>query len=293
MTRVVTREYMYQRNSGAGMGTVRWCVYLVVLSAMVAADLVNDCVLVGGEQKSAIDQAVLAKLAPLKNKRFEIEIQEDTGTYTYTFVVCGKVLTNGSTNEGLLQTKKPASTTEKENNIVIGRINETHVINGTDWILLSYRGGDKYDNHCGSEPRKAMIMISCNKNTLADGFMAIKEERSKSNECFYLFEMDSSVACPPEESHLSVGSILLIVFAVLIAVYLIGGFLYQRFVVGAKGMEQFPNITFWQEFGNLVADGCDFTCRSRPRSADTAYRGVGDDQLGEEPEERDDHLLPM
>ena len=39
----------------------------------------------------------------------------------------------------------------------------------------------------------------------------------------------------------------------LLATYLIGGFLYQRLVVGAKGMEQFPNIAFWQEFGNLTA----------------------------------------
>ena len=39
----------------------------------------------------------------------------------------------------------------------------------------------------------------------------------------------------------------------LLAAYLIGGFLYQRLVVGAKGMEQFPNIAFWQEFGNLTA----------------------------------------
>lgn len=32
-----------------------------------------------------------------------------------------------------------------------------------------------------------------------------------------------------------------------------GGFLYQRLVVGAKGMEQFPHLAFWQDLGNLVA----------------------------------------
>lgn len=71
------------------------------------------------------------------------------------------------------------------------------------------------------------------------------------------------------------------------------GFLYQRLVVGAKGIEQFPHLAFWQDLGNLVADGCDFVCRSKPRNVPAAYRGVGDDQLGEESEERDDHLLPM
>lgn len=39
----------------------------------------------------------------------------------------------------------------------------------------------------------------------------------------------------------------------LLAVYLVGGFLYQRVIVGAKGVEQFPNYAFWVEFGNLAA----------------------------------------
>lgn len=42
-------------------------------------------------------------------------------------------------------------------------------------------------------------------------------------------------------------------FVSLIAVYIIGGFLYQRLVVGAKGMEQIPHFAFWQDLGNLVA----------------------------------------
>ncbi|XP_075468683.1 cation-dependent mannose-6-phosphate receptor [Ascaphus truei] len=273
------------------MNASLWCACLAVLSVMVTGEtVVNDCQLVGEVEKktSAVEKDLLARLAPLKHKRFETKVLEGSDTYTYTFVVCGRV-TNTS-NDGLVQTKAGS-----KDIAVIGRINETHILNGTDWILLTYKGGDKYDTHCGSEPRKAMVMISCNKNTLAENFMIITEERNKSTECFYLFEMDSSVACPTEVPHLSVGSVLLIVFAVLVAVYIIGGFLYQRFGVGAKGMEQFPNISFWQEFGNLVADGCDLVCRSRPRprSSDTAYRGVGDDQLGEEPEERDDHLLPM
>ncbi|KAM3912862.1 cation-dependent mannose-6-phosphate receptor isoform 1-T2 [Leptodactylus fuscus] len=257
------------------------CVCLAVVSA-IAADA-DNCKL-NGDQESASERAVLERLAPLKNMRFETTHEE----YTYKFVVCGGVNGSKSTYDGLIQNK-----TAKSEITVVGRINDTTVFNGTDWIMLIYGSGEQYDSHCGKEPRKAMIMISCNKKTLASDFMIVHEERDKSKECFYLFEMDSSVACPVEESHLSVGSILLIVFAVLVGIYIIGGFLYQRFVVGAKGMEQFPNITMWKELGNLVADGCDFVCRSQPRSSETAYRGVGDDQLGEEPEERDDHLLPM
>ncbi|XP_071987494.1 cation-dependent mannose-6-phosphate receptor isoform X1 [Engystomops pustulosus] len=260
------------------------CVCLAAVSAMAA----DDCILNGGKI-SASEQAVLNRLAPLKHKRIETTYNDGKDSYTYTLILCGGVLDPGkSSYETLVQNR-----TQTSEITVIGRYNDTQIINGTDWIMLIYGSGDKYDSHCQQEARTAMIMISCNKKTLADDFTIIHEERDKSSDCFYLFEMDSSVACPIEESHLSVGSILIIVFVVLVGVYIIGGFLYQRFVVGAKGMEQFPNIAMWRELGNLVADGCDFVCRSQPRSSETAYRGVGDDQLGEEPEERDDHLLPM
>ena len=43
-----------------------------------------------------------------------------------------------------------------------------------------------------------------------DNFNPVSEERGKVQDCFYLFEMDSSLACSPEISHLSVGSILLV-----------------------------------------------------------------------------------
>lgn len=105
-----------------------------------------------------------------------------------------------------------------------------------------------------------------------------------------------------------------------LSVYILGGFLYQRLVVGAKGVEQFPNFAFWSEIGNLSAvgvimnahlgfilflkftytlfvsqqDGCDFVCRTRgSREEPPTYRGVATEPLEDEPEERDDHLLPM
>lgn len=37
------------------------------------------------------------------------------------------------------------------------------------------------------------------------------------------------------------------------SVYLILGFLYQRFAVGAQGLEQIPNYGFWKDFGSLQA----------------------------------------
>ncbi|KFW71548.1 Cation-dependent mannose-6-phosphate receptor [Pygoscelis adeliae] len=245
----------------------------------------RSCDVVGDESsESQMERALLKKLEPLSQMRFNVTVEKGkTENYVYHFRVCREVNSTLHDFGGLVQTDRQNGRTT-----VIGRINETQVFNGSDWIMLIYKGGDSYGRHCSGEKRRAVIMISCKR-----GVTAVSDTREKEQECFYLFEMDSSVACPAEDSHLSVGSILLITFASLIAVYIIGGFLYQRLVVGAKGMEQFPHFAFWQDLGNLVADGCDFVCRSKPRNAPAAYRGVGDDQLGEESEERDDHLLPM
>ncbi|XP_067392786.1 cation-dependent mannose-6-phosphate receptor isoform X2 [Emydura macquarii macquarii] len=269
------------------------CTALLVLAALAMVAKADQeekhCDLVGDTAKeSKREQALLKKLEALSVQRFEKNVSPNAEeNYTYVFKVCREV-NSSLPQSGLVQINE-----KDQKRTVVGRINETQVFSGSDWIMLIYKGGDSYGSHCSGEKRKAMIMISCNRKTLANGFTLLSEEREKEQECLYLFEMDSSVACPPEDSHLSIGSILLITFASLVAVYIIGGFLYQRLVVGAKGMEQFPHFTFWQDLGNLMADGCDFVCRSKPQNAPAAYRGVGDDQLGEESEERDDHLLPM
>ncbi|NWR72965.1 MPRD protein, partial [Centropus unirufus] len=268
---------------------------LVVLTALIlgaGAEQAKErgCDVIGDESsESQMERALLKKLEPLSQMRFNVTVGEGKEeNYIYHFRVCREVNSTLHDFGGLVQRDR-----QKGRTTVIGRINETQVFNGSDWIMLIYKGGDSYGTHCSGEKRRAVIMISCKRGVTASSFSIISEEREKQQECFYLFEMDSSVACPVEDSHLSIGSILLITFASLVAVYIIGGFLYQRLIVGAKGMEQFPHFAFWQDLGNLVADGCDFVCRSKPRNAPAAYRGVGDNQLGEDSEERDDHLLPM
>ena len=53
-------------------------------------------------------------------------------------------------------------------------------------------------------------------------------------------------------------------------------------------------LIFWNSLHTpSLKDGCDFVCRSRNREEPPAYRGVATEPLEEEPEERDDHLLPM
>ncbi|CAN9513705.1 unnamed protein product [Ophioblennius macclurei] len=248
-----------------------------------ATDNTKNCKLAS---KSESEQKVLSRLEPLTNKNLTGQSTVGDDSYTYVFQLCGDA--GGVPGAGVIQvSKKDQKTT------IIGRYNSTQAIGGSDWVMLIYKEGEKYDKHCSGEKRKAIVMISCNRKTEAGALEVILEDRDRETDCFYLFELDASSVCPVIESSLSAGSIILIIALCLLAVYLIGGFLYQRLIVGAKGMEQFPNYAFWVEAGNLVADGCDFVCRSRNRDEAPAYRGVTAEPLEEEQDERDDHLLPM
>ncbi|XP_023282238.1 cation-dependent mannose-6-phosphate receptor [Seriola lalandi dorsalis] len=257
-------------------------VQLVLCGSWVsAAESVNSCKLLAN---SSSEWTVLKRLEPLANKNFTVEDE----SYRYVFQLCGDA--GGVPGAGLIQMDKK-ETGKKQT--VIGMYNATQAIGGSDWVMLIYGNGDTYKDHCNKEKRRAIVMISCDRKKDMGNLEVVLEDRSRGEQCFYLFELDSSAVCPAIESNLSTGSILLIIGFSILGVYLIGGFLYQRLIVGAKGMEQFPNYAFWVEIGNLTADGCDFVCRSRNREESPAYRGVAPETLAEEPEERDDHLLPM
>ncbi|KAG8009983.1 Cation-dependent mannose-6-phosphate receptor, partial [Nibea albiflora] len=273
-------------NSRNGGSFLVWTltVQLVLCgSGVYAADGTKNCKLT---YESDSERKVLNRLEPLVNSSTLIANSADAN-YTYAFQLCGDVA--GIPGAGVVQIEKknPKSKT------VIGMYNSTRAIGGSDWVMLIYEKGEAYDSHCSKEMRKAIIMISCNRKIDVGQLEVVLEDRDRAHECFYLFELDASAVCPALQSQLSNGSIILIIGLCLVAVYLIGGFLYQRLIVGAKGMEQVPNYAFWVEVGNLSADGCDFVCRSRNREEAPAYRGVTSEPLEEEPEERDDHLLPM
>ncbi|XP_056090836.1 cation-dependent mannose-6-phosphate receptor [Rhinichthys klamathensis goyatoka] len=254
----------------------------VLLAGVQAKRNTDNCKLISSSES---EKNALVLLEPLTNQSFTVKGQQQEA-YSYIFQVCGDA--GGLKNAGLVQKD------DKDDKLVpIGIYTKTRAIKGSDWILLIYEGGENYDTHCSKEPRKAMIMISCNENAKND-FSVVLEDNQKPDDCYYLFELDTNVLCQKIPSKLSGGSIFLIVVFSCLAVYLTGGFLYQRLVVGAKGVEQFPNYAFWSQIGNLSADGCDFVCRSRGnREEPPTYRGVATEPLGEEPEERDDHLLPM
>ncbi|XP_048743399.2 cation-dependent mannose-6-phosphate receptor-like [Ostrea edulis] len=232
------------------------------------------------------------RIQPLVGKTFDGS--DGKNEYKYYFGVCTKALDRNDVDAqftGLLQVKQDKG----KSTYKLGKYTDASIISGSDWLILEYLDGDKYHSHCGSEPRRGRVMFNCD-NSVSIGeekLVVLEEENNKTEDCFYLFEMKTSVVCPELITvSLSVGSILIIVFLCILALYLILGCAYMRFVIHAKGKEQCPNYEFWKDFGNLQADGCDLVCRSKRPPDSHSYKGIGDDQLDGE-EERDDHLLPM
>lgn len=177
--------------------------------------------------------------------------------------------------------------------LTVGRYEGAQVTGGTDWLMIKYTGGEKYRSHCQQVARKAVVIVTCDPGVKPGTIRVIEEYRNSTKtqdlECYYLFELNHDAACTVKPKQLSPGSIMLIILLVVGSVYLMLGFLYQRYMAGAKGLEQIPNYDFWKDCGSLQADGCNFMCRcseARP----TRYKTM-DDALADD--DRDDTLLPM
>jgi len=213
--------------------------------------------------------------------------------YLYTINICGK-------NKSKAVTQFDERTKAK---LTLGYIDDSStLIGGENWLFLQYFHGDKYtaNHHCDGIARQTWLSIRCEDGNEAPTLKVIEEARYDSGKrhpdtpCYYLFEYNHPAVCTEKKtSKLSGGAIFMIVISSLLGAYFLIGFLYQRFIKGAKGFEQIPNFWFWRQLGNTSADGCDFICRREERP--NTYKGMADalDIDSDEEDDKDDGLLPM
>lgn len=232
-----------------------------------------------------------AEIEPLKGKSFQVL----DGDFTYHIGICVSATNLEKLDgAGVVQIDRKNA----NQNHVIGRINHADIVAGPGWVMLEYNQGDRYTSHCPNDTnRRAQIMFTCDMDVTEEQPVILEEQNNKTDSCYYLFEFATSKVCrkrPSVKKGLSVGSIMLIVFVSVLFVYLIAGFLYNRFVLRAKGLEQMPNLGFWKDFGNLQADGCNLICRSKKTHSSRSFQGIGDDQLVDGNHlNTDDSILPM
>lgn len=108
------------------------------------------------------------------------------------------------------------------------------------------------------EPKRrksATIFFSCDRDPTA-GAAQVSFIAADPDECSYVFKVKSQHACAGVEPHkpgsVGPGSVFLIIFAIAILVYLLGGIFYQRTVAHARGWKQLPNYTLWASVWSFI-----------------------------------------
>jgi len=273
----------------------QFTVFIIVLSKMSLV-LCDQC----SFPRDISQHSAIHTIEPLFGNHYSVD---DNGSpdledlYMYQIGICttpsGYEKKDDNDNVGIIQSSK------KDHEIkVIGKFDSAEIKGGSNWVMLEYLEGDNYTSHCSHGKRKAVIMIICSEKEESGVARLIEENNDKSAGCYYLFEIDHSAVCSkpePTNTGLGTGAILFVVFIVLLVLYFAIGFGYQRYIAGAKGIEQMPNLVFWRYLGNLFADGCNYICRCGFASEESKpYRPVETDNMESEDSDRiDDNLLPM
>ncbi|KAI2465315.1 mannose 6-phosphate receptor domain-containing protein [Annulohypoxylon bovei var. microspora] len=110
------------------------------------------------------------------------------------------------------------------------------------------------------EPKRrksATIFFSCDRDPGA-GTAQVSFIATDPEECSYVFKVKSQNACAGVEPHkpgsVGPGSVFLIIFAIAVLVYLLGGIFYQRTVANARGWKQLPNYSLWASVWSHICD---------------------------------------
>ncbi|KAF2742936.1 mannose 6-phosphate receptor domain-containing protein [Sporormia fimetaria CBS 119925] len=116
-----------------------------------------------------------------------------------------------------------------------------------------HKKGD--DKKSSSERRKSTIIsLLCEKDPLAKtaiSFVAAVDD------CVYIFEGRSPFACGGIEAEvqaLSPAGVFGVIMLIALAVYIVGGCVYQRTVMHQRGWRQLPNYQLWAGIGGFIRD---------------------------------------
>jgi len=132
--------------------------------------------------------------------------------------------------------------------------------------------------------RTVFINLKCDEGQSPGTLSGVKEDFVH-KDSKYTTTFTSKCACDdgcpyPEETGtgLSAGSILLIVFFVLLIVYVIGGIMINKLKMGVESMpEMCPNYQFWAGIPSLIKDGVVFSCTSMRSACSSFYQKCNKD----------------
>lgn len=184
--------------------------------------------------------------------------------------------------DAIVQTSRLQDENDPEVHVVGTKIIARH--GGEMWVNLVFGGGTPYRTHCNKTERKAQILFVCDPNAGQGKPKLLDEANDDESFCFYMFEWGTSLVCPEnakgpgDHGHVNVLKLIFIELIVITVVYMVLGIGYRRFVLGARGIEQIPNLVFWKNCKDGIAATVD-KCKGTSHSLIEGVRS-------------DDHLLP-
>ncbi|XP_045168083.1 cation-dependent mannose-6-phosphate receptor-like isoform X2 [Mercenaria mercenaria] len=130
-----------------------------------------------------------------------------------------------------------------------------------DKVSFNYDGLNVIANYVSQDgTRQSFITLVCDPGAATPSLDVMGESTTTQ----YYMTLTSAAACPVpspfgSSGGISGGSVLLIIFFVLLAVYLATGVAFNKFRRSASGKELIPNLNFWTELPALVRDGVKYS----------------------------------
>ncbi|XP_065189981.1 uncharacterized protein LOC135820866 [Sycon ciliatum] len=140
-------------------------------------------------------------------------------------------------------------------------------------IVFTYNGGTPN----GDNIRQLRLTVRCDMSKDDDLIFDDEQEDWQNRILIYYMTLNSKWGCPgykESSSGLSGGSVMLIIFFVLVPAYLAAGVAYGL-ARQKTGVELIPNFSFWSSLPNLIKGGFTFviTCGKGGGGGDAPSRG--------------------
>ncbi|KAI9736619.1 MAG: Cation-independent mannose-6-phosphate receptor CI-MPR [Cirrosporium novae-zelandiae] len=142
----------------------------------------------------------------------------------------------------------------------IGQLSSEPVFRGRK-LVLNYTDGspcpsaDSDSTSSPSRQKNTLISLLCDRDPLSPpvhlSFVGTPDH------CSYFFEARTFAACSTtstQEASLSPGGVFGVIFGIAVAVYLLGGCVYQRVVMQQRGWKQLPNFSLWAGIVSFFGD---------------------------------------
>jgi len=176
-----------------------------------------------------------------------VSAQDGGGFWSYDSSICGSTVPCGSgVTTGYCQVSADTQN-------LIGAFSgvDGGLADGSDGARLQYTGG--------TGGRFGYLAIKCNKEATGKP-LNVQAFAPKETTDPYFMTMEHASACgkPGGKSKISPGSVILILFFVLIVVYLAAGIAYNALKNGERGLQMIPQYEFWSQFPFLIVDGFKF-----------------------------------